>query len=42
MPNPGLPLDKKALIQSSLEVKISLAVMTKFTNVSYNTIYIYY
>ena len=42
MPNPGLPPDKKALIQSSLEAGISPAAMAKLTNLSYNTIYTYH
>ena len=39
MPNPGLPADKKALIQSSLEAGLSPVAVAKLINVSYNTIY---
>ena len=42
MPNPGLPPNKKALIQSSLEAGISPAAVAKLTNVSYNIIYTYH
>lgn len=40
--NPELSIDKKALIQSSLEAGLSSIAVAKLTNILYNTIYIYY
>lgn len=39
MPNPRLPADMKALIQSSLESGISPVAVARLTNVLYQTVY---
>lgn len=42
MPNPGLPADKNAPIQSSLEARVTPVAVAKLTNVPYNTVYTYH
>lgn len=37
MPNPGLPTDKKALIQSSVEAGLSPVAVAKLTNLLHTT-----